>query len=304
MPLYAARPAGDAVYFSAMTSPASRYFNLNGLTLHARDWGGKGTPLVLVHGLASNARIWDLVAPLLAKEHRVVALDQRSHGLSQPPADHNYTFDALCGDLHAVLEALQCPAPVVVGHSWGANVALEFAARYPGALRGALMLDGGMMTLGQRMTWAEAETRLAPPPLAGTPLEDFRRYIIEVAGDDFTEEIYEIVLGNFALHPDNTIAPHLAFDDHMRIVRAMWEEDAEHTLPKVSCPALFLLAEPPLPHDDDTAAFMQFRHDAVETTRRLMPHAVIEWLPDSIHDVQLQKPQLVAGRIARFAASL
>ena len=68
-----------------------KYASANGLRLHYRDWGGSGQPLVLLHGLASTCRIWDLVAPILAEDFSVVALDQRGHGLSDKP-DHGYDF--------------------------------------------------------------------------------------------------------------------------------------------------------------------------------------------------------------------
>ena len=60
-----------------MTSvPEYKFLDLNRLRFHYVDWGGPGRPLVLLHGLASNARFWDLVAPYLSS-YRVLAVDQR-----------------------------------------------------------------------------------------------------------------------------------------------------------------------------------------------------------------------------------
>ena len=74
------------------SAPASRAVPGDGVTLRARDWGGGGQPLVLLHGLASNARIWDGVAPrLVGAGLRVVALDLRGHGESDQP-DDGYDF--------------------------------------------------------------------------------------------------------------------------------------------------------------------------------------------------------------------
>ena len=82
------------------------YLSLNGLRFHYRNWGGEGRPVVLLHGLSSNARIWDFVAPRLAAEgFRVLALDQRSHGLTDP-ADDGYDFPSIVRDLHAFIETL------------------------------------------------------------------------------------------------------------------------------------------------------------------------------------------------------
>ncbi len=75
---------------------SNSYLRLNHLRFHYRYWGGEGRPLVLLHGLASNARIWDAkrVAPRLAEHFRVFALDQRSHGLTDR-ADDGYDFPSI-----------------------------------------------------------------------------------------------------------------------------------------------------------------------------------------------------------------
>jgi pimeloyl-ACP methyl ester carboxylesterase len=282
--------------------PADLFFTVNGLRLHLADWGGPSDtpPILLVHGLASNAKIWNYVAPLLARHYRVAALDQRSHGQSDEAADGDYGFAAVCEDLHAVRAGLKLNRPVLVGHSWGASVALEYAARYPESVRGVVLIDGGFMTLGKRMTWPEAEERLAPPKLIGTPVEAFRERVKGFTGDRYSDDLFNIILGNFEVRPDNTIAPHLAFENHMKIVRAMWEEDPEAVYPKVHCPALFLPCIPPGPHDEMTKEFMHARREGSELAQKLMPQARVEWLADSIHDVPLQRPELVAEKIRTF----
>jgi pimeloyl-ACP methyl ester carboxylesterase len=156
------------------STPTDRAVPGDGLTLHARDWGGSGPPLVLLHGLASNARIWDGVASRLAGAGlRVVALDQRGHGSSDQPSS-GYDFATVVRDLEAALAALELEQPVLVGHSWGANVALQFAAGRPGAVAGLALVDGALVGVA---AWAgatreEARRRLAPPRFA-VPLEDW-----------------------------------------------------------------------------------------------------------------------------------
>ena len=65
--------------------PRDLTVGLDGMPFHYRDWGGAGQPIVLLHGLASTCHIWDLVAPILRRAFRVVALDQRGHGESGKP---------------------------------------------------------------------------------------------------------------------------------------------------------------------------------------------------------------------------
>ena len=92
------------------------------------DGDGPGRCFVLVHGLASNARLWDGVAARLAAAgHPVLAVDQRGHGRSEEPAD-GYTTDRCADDLLALTEVLGLVgdrAPVAVGKSWGGNVVVS-----------------------------------------------------------------------------------------------------------------------------------------------------------------------------------
>src|SRR6266581_1553482 len=102
----------------------------SGLRLAYRDWGGSGRPIVLVHGLASSYRIWDLVGPSLADRFRVVALDQRAHGRSDRP-DDSFEFSTYVADLREFLDLLGLDRAVLVGHSWGGNVVVQFGVDQP-----------------------------------------------------------------------------------------------------------------------------------------------------------------------------
>ena len=113
------------------------------------DWGGEGRPVVLLHGLASTSRIWDLTAPLLARDFSVIAVDQRGHGDSGKP-DAGYDFASVGGDVAALLEGRGIERPVLVGHSWGADVALELAVARPELLRGIVFVDGGTIDASAR----------------------------------------------------------------------------------------------------------------------------------------------------------
>ena len=105
------------------TTPA-----LAGVSLHAIHRGEESRPkLVLLHGGGANAHWWDHVAEPLAEGFHVVALDFRGHGDSDYPA--SLEAGAFHRDLEALLEHLDAPDAVLVGHSMGGHVALGHAAR-------------------------------------------------------------------------------------------------------------------------------------------------------------------------------
>ena len=113
--------------------------SLAGVRLHALLWGDPAQPpLVLLHGGGSNAHWWDHLAPALAEDFHVVALDFRGHGDSDYPEE--IRLGAFGDDLNALLEHLEASGAVLLGHSMGAHIALERAARIPGT-QALVLLD-------------------------------------------------------------------------------------------------------------------------------------------------------------------
>ncbi|MGO9752860.1 MAG: alpha/beta fold hydrolase [Solirubrobacteraceae bacterium] len=102
--------------------------------LLALDVAGSGKPLVLLHGLATDRRIWHAVVPALARERRVVSVDLPGFGASAP-AGKAFDLDEVAERIVRGLAARRIPSPFdLVGHSLGAGVATALAAQHPGAI--------------------------------------------------------------------------------------------------------------------------------------------------------------------------
>ena len=102
---------------------------LDGVRLHILRWGAASNPpLVLLHGGGANAHWWDHLAPSLAENFHVVALDFRGHGDSDYP--DSVELGAFHRDLEALLEHLNSPGAVLAGHSLGAHIALDHAGEH------------------------------------------------------------------------------------------------------------------------------------------------------------------------------
>ena len=286
-------------------SPTDTFLSIGGLRLHLRDWGGPDAPppILLVHGLASNARFWDLLAPLLAPSFRLAAIDQRGHGASDKP-DDGYDLPTIAGDLAAAIGALGWPRPLVVGHSWGANVVLQLAADHPDLPAGIVLLDGGTNELAAAMPLDETLERLAPPRLAGTPRAAFlERLHGRWASGPLSPQVEAAIMSNFAIDAGDRIAPHLTFENHLQIVRGMWEQRPTQLFAHVACPALIIPAELP-PADQRDAEWIERKRRSVAVAEASIPRARVVWAHDTIHDVQLQRPEWLASELAAFAQSL
>jgi pimeloyl-ACP methyl ester carboxylesterase len=200
-------------------------------------------PFLLVHGLSSNARLWDGVARrLVAAGHPAVAVDLRGHGLSDKP-ETGYDFATIAEDLRALIGKLGLEAPVLVGQSWGADVVLDLAVRHSELTRGIVLLDGGLNDLADGFeSWEACWERLAPPQLVGQPLTVVEGYF-RTNHSDWPEEGFVGSLGNFEIRPDGTIAPWLTRERHKLILQAMWGERVSALWPRLRVPALILAVD-------------------------------------------------------------
>lgn len=107
-------------------------------TIAARDYGGTGQPLLLLHGGGGNLAQLTTLAGALRPDHRVVLLDLRGHGRS---SDGPWEWDDVLDDLAAVADELDLDAPAVAGMSLGGMVAAHWATRHP-ECPGAISFDG------------------------------------------------------------------------------------------------------------------------------------------------------------------
>jgi len=286
-------------------SPTDSFLFLNNLRFHYLNWGGEGRPLVLLHGLSSNAHIWDYVAPgLAAAGFRVLALDQRSHGLTDR-ADDGYDFPTIVRDLHAFVETLDLQKPILVGHSWGASTVLQYAVARPSEPAGIVLVDGGFseMSSAPGMTWEKAERMLRPPDLDGMPRDEFLEKLQGWLGDLYSDETARIILANFLIAEDDTVRRRLPIPHHMQIVHAIYEQKTSDLYVRLRCPALLCPAIPPPPHDENAEQFLARKREGVARAEQASPLVKTLWFEDTVHDIPLYRPAELTKVIADFARS-
>lgn len=269
---------------------------LSVIVREAATRGAPRTPILLVHGLASNARMWDGVAVELARlGYPSVAVDQRGHGRSDAP-DDGYDFVTLVDDLVAVADAMSLVRPIVVGQSWGASVVLELAVRHPASVSGVVCVDGALVLLREQLPdWPTAERALTPPDLAGTSImaleARFRAW-----HPDWPEAGITGALANFRVRDDGTVEPRLDRTRHMTIARHLWEHDPVPLYARLSVPASLLVAEP--------AEGDPRRRQAVRAISTAAPEVRVVRFRPGDHDLHAQFPERVAEAIAELARDI
>ena len=253
-----------------------------GVSLNVRVHGdGLGEPFLLVHGLSSNARLWDGVAAHLT-EHPVYAVDLRSHGESDSPPD-GYDTATAAADLDLVCAALDLPAVIVAGQSWGGNVAVQFAARFPARVRGLALVDGGWINLAAQFpSWEACAARLRPPDVSGMTAARLRSSLRK-SHPDWEPWAIDATVFNLAVGPGDRLTRRLPIPQHMRIVRSMWDDPPQPYHPRIDVPVLAIPAGSKTP---DIGGLRDVK---------VRPY------PGADHDVHAQHPESIAADLLGLA---
>jgi pimeloyl-ACP methyl ester carboxylesterase len=123
--------------------PAGQFVTVDGVRLHYIE-RGEGPPVVLLHGNMVTAEDFDTsgVFDLVAKRHRVIAFDRPGFGYSDRPHGSAWSAGTQADLLRDAFAIIGINRPVVLGHSWGAAVALALGLNHPDAVRGLVLLSG------------------------------------------------------------------------------------------------------------------------------------------------------------------
>ncbi|SDO65732.1 Lysophospholipase, alpha-beta hydrolase superfamily [Nakamurella panacisegetis] len=264
---------------------------IGGVEVRWQTWGRTGDPtVVLVHGGAANATWWHGVAPGLAQTHRVAAIDLSGHGDS----DHvptGYSFETWAAEVIEVARKESSGGrPWIVGHSMGALVALDVAARYGPELAGVVGVDVPEEVLSPRAIPTAAELPLRP---RGQAREEMIARFRTRPSDPATQEFIRRYVAEHSVTEcgsgwgwkfDPRVTLHGHFDQEL--------------LRKAGCPVSLVMAERGLLSADD-----------VDILRKILEsgtgHEVaVSWIADSGHHVMLDQPQrLTEALAARLAAA-
>jgi pimeloyl-ACP methyl ester carboxylesterase len=239
----------------------------------AVDDGGSGPVVVFLHSLAGNSGQWAMQMEHVRKRGRATGFDLRGHGRSEPPSDGQYRVEAQVADVDAVADALGLDRFALVGHSFGAGVALEYAAARPARVTHLLVAD----PIGDGTQTPEEEIRpfleaLDSPAYAGT----IEGYWSSIAGSDGA--VLERLLADLRATPRETV---------VRGLEAVMAYDPKPALGGLRVPALAVVT----PAND----FPYSMHKVGWG----LPHRVIE---GTGHWLQIERPAEFNRILDRFLA--
>lgn len=308
-----------------MIKPHSSFVDVDDLRLHYLAWDdtlarnnrseenlvveqdNDDVPIVLLHGLSATADTWNQVAEHLYQSYQVIAFDLRGHGLSDQPAN-GYDLVTIAEDVIHGMAVLGLGQVALVGHGWGARIALILAARHPALISHLILVDCPHV---EPKHWPgmtrERFIRERSAKEIYASLQDFTETMRQEMDAFWSPEVEAIISTYVRTLPDGRVEERLKPEHQRRIRESVWEDRALSYYSKLTCPVLLIPAaaepqpggEPPerLEDADEFAAAKGYMAAQVE---RAIQHCSVFWMPDTTHDIQLQRPKVLANAIANF----
>ena len=241
--------------------------------LIVRIAGDDGAALLLVHGLGGSGAQWTPQLQALGSSMRVVALDLRAHGRSEPPRDGEHGIGAFADDVLAIAGALGLDRFALAGHSLGALVALEVASREPARVTALALVDPSGDATGE----PEAAIARTLAQLAEDPRAEFTHHYREFL-HGARASTTKRVLADLAATPEAAL-----LGGYAAAMRYPTRERLRAWRGPVLCVASALNDSPgSLPHD--------------------VPELATEWLAPASHWLMLDRPEQVSGLLAELVA--
>jgi esterase len=265
--------------------PLERDLVVKGLRLHLLDWGGDARPpLLLLHGFTGNAHAWDTLAIALQPHYRVLALDQRGHGDSEPADVYNpvVAFD----DLTGVVDQLGLASLVLVGLSMGGRNAMYFTSKRTSEVAKLVVVDIGPEVSAR----ANAPSSGPPEPETWDSIEQAAQHLYR--GNPYPGIHYYRWVASHSLRarPDGALV--WKWHPSVKTRRTMGDVDWWALLRTLTPPTLVLRGEHSMVLDRDVA----------ERMVKELPNGRLVEIPRAVHTLHEDNPEAVLAALRAFLA--
>ncbi|HZH77722.1 MAG TPA: alpha/beta hydrolase [Archangium sp.] len=267
---------------TADSAAASRHGSVqlpSGLQLHYVEQGRQeGQVVVLLHGYTDSYRSFDLVLPLLPRDVRVFALDQRGHGDSSRP-DCCYAQSDFASDVVAFLDSQRIPRAVLVGHSMGSFIAQQVALEHPDRVQ-ALVLIG------------------SAPTVRGNPVAAELKNAVDSLSDPIDPAFVRDFQASTFLRPIPPSFLDIAVSESLKVPARVWKASLDGLIAEDHVSRLGRISAPTLVVGGDKDGFFP-----VADQRALvdaLPHASLVFYEETGHAPHVELPQRFVQDLMRF----
>ena len=242
---------------------------VDGIQLHSSKSGKGPNTVILVHGWTCDERTWKSQVPVLAKNYRVITLDLPGHGQSGSPEDGKMSMDLFARAIEAVRQEENADRVVLVGHSMGTAVIMQYARLYPEHTV-ALMFVDGSVTLPQDAKVKDSMLSFAKQYADSLKVRE--AMVQSMFSSNTTQDVRNQVLSMILSAPAATAVGMMeAFVDPV-----IWKED--------------VFTQPVLAMFSDVSLTPADRESDLEYMKTRFPHLDYVKMPGTGHFLMLEKP--------------
>lgn len=276
-----------------MSAPELKVIEVSdGAELTVRLWRASSPvdiPVLLLHGLTQQGQFWSPVVNRM-RSGTVAALDQRGHGRSDVPLNLEFTIPRCALDVAEICAALGWDQVILVGHSWGAWVAISAAAEFPDLIKAIALIDGGLWgpaDLAESIGREATLERLRPPQLALTSNELWQMLESGPMATWWSDETRAALEPTFRPGADGLFGSTLGLERHLRVLAGLLDYSVDLDLITIDRPIWAVLCE---------SGGLELAERALERAAATPSVRLQRW-QGAVHDVPLQWPAMVAGLI-------
>ncbi|RJO69735.1 MAG: alpha/beta hydrolase [Myxococcales bacterium] len=260
---------------------------------------GEGVPLVLCDGIGCDGYVWRYFIPYFADRFQIVHWHYKGHGQSDRPADFDHIATAdVAADLGQLFAHLNLPPGVLVGHSMGVQVILEFAHLFPERTRGLIPICGSygrpLDTFHDNSILKTVFPFLKKFMLSQPELSQRAWELVTKSELAYQVAVHFEVNGDFINREDfKPYFDHIGGIDaglFVSMLAAAQEHDAKPNLAAIACPTLVVGGE----KDTFTPLWLS------REMQKLIPDADLLVVPNGSHTSPIEMPELVNLRIEKF----
>lgn len=266
---------------------------IGGIDLLCLDTKTENKPIILcLHGRGGRGEVWYHFMQHYGNDYRIIAPDQRGHGLSSKPVSR-YTSEEMAMDIIALIEHLNLKDIILVGHSMGASIAATCVDMRPEFFQAVAFLDKSAdgpekistLPLDQLPTEAPMHMGL---PLPFSCLQEAMQYLRQATDSEFS---YQYYLNNLYETVDGY---YFRFSPQATIANAEYDRSWYDLLPKLRCPVLLISA----------GSFSVVPKADFEKMKSLIPDCIAHIMSHPDHNVQLANPKEFYGYFDELLARI
>lgn len=273
--------------------------DINGQTVHYYEWGKKENPtIVCLHGLTNTGQSFSELAEFMKDDYHVLAFDNPGHGNTSPFHDKNqYLFSNITTWYNSIFQQILKKPFLILGHSWGADIALHCSIRNRQGIKGVILLDGGFTFPEHEtgMTFSKAYDGWADY-MDGAKYLGVEEVFAEYKGYTrrWNKQIEQMVLSMFRFEKHyELISTKFTV---LSVITAFFEEPFSTTYPQIGVPLLLLHATIP----ENSAA----RETGVTLLKNRIRNARIIGIHGAGHIVHWDNPGQVCEAIKTWASDV